>query len=83
MNKLLVLVYVPILEKEYDVYIPVNKKIGTIKDAIINCILEDNYKEIGKFNNLKLYDKDTTVLYDNNVFVKESGIINGSKLILM
>lgn len=81
MNKILVIVYVPILETKYDIYIPINKKIGTIKNSIIDSIEELNYdKNIRK---LKLYDKDSSMLYNNNIFVKESGIVNGTKLILM
>ena len=37
-NKLLVIVYVPLIEKELDVYIPIVKKVGTVK----NLIIKDN-----------------------------------------
>jgi len=83
MKKILVLVYVPLLEMQYDIYIPINKKIGTVKNTIINSISELNYDNIENFSNLKLYDKDSSMLYDNDIFVKESGIVNGSKLLLM
>jgi len=83
MNKILVLVYIPLLEKEYDIYIPINKKIGTIKKTIINTIIESSDGNINNFDNLKLYDKDSTILYDNDTIVKETTIRNGSKLILM
>lgn len=83
MKKILVLVYIPLLEKKYDIYIPVNKKIGTIKNAIITSLSELTEGEMEKIKKLKIYDKESTMLYDNNLFVKESGIINGSKLLLM
>ena len=83
MNKILVLVYIPLLEKEYDIYIPINKKVGTIKKTIINTIIESSDGNINNFDNLKLYDKDSTILYDNDTIVKETTIRNGSKLILM
>lgn len=83
MNKILVLVYVPLIDKEYDVFIPSNQKIGIVKKYLISSIMElsniDNY-----FNeNFKLYDKNLSICYDNNIYVKNSGIINGAKLVLM
>lgn len=35
MNKYLVTVIIPIVELEYDIYIPNNKKIGTIKKFVL------------------------------------------------
>ena len=29
-NKILVIVYVPLIEKEFDIYIPIVKKVGTV-----------------------------------------------------
>ena len=83
MNKILILVYIPLLEQEYDVYIPVNKKIGTIKKTIIKTIIELSDGNIKNAENLKLYDKDGSNIFDNNVIVKNSGLKNGSKVILM
>ena len=37
-NKYLINVIVPIIELEFDVYIPNNKKVGTIKTHILNAI---------------------------------------------
>ena len=37
-NKILVIVYVPMIEKEFDIYIPTVKKIGTIKNLIIKIV---------------------------------------------
>ncbi len=82
-NKVLVLVYIPSLEEEYDIYIPINKKIGTIKKYIIQSVVELSDGNISIDNKLKLYDKQTTAIYDNNVLVKDSGIKNGSKLLLI
>ena len=39
MNKLLIIVHVPLLSEKYEVYIPINKKMGTIKQLM-------NYQEI-------------------------------------
>ena len=38
MNKILVTVYVPLLDDKFDLFIPINKKVGTIKQVLINSI---------------------------------------------
>ncbi len=83
MNKILVLVYIPEIEQEYDVYIPINKKIGTIKKYLISSIEEFNDGNVSNIENLKLYDKESSMKYNNDTLVKDSGIKNGTKLILM
>ena len=45
-NKILLEVYIPSIEKEYDIFVPVNKKIGTIKKMIetgITDLTDDVY----------------------------------------
>lgn len=83
MNKVLVLVYVPLLEKQYDILIPINRKIGTIKRILANTIVELSDGNFQMNQNFKLYDKETGKKYDNDVYVKNSGIVNGTKLILL
>ena len=81
-NKVLIIVYVPLLEKEYDFYIPTVKKVGTVKNLIMK-IVEENTD--GSFINdgcKHLYDKVTGNKLDDNEFVKHSNIKNGTKLLL-
>lgn len=83
MNKVLVLIYVPLLDEQYDCLIPINQKIGVIKNHLIKSINEmmgdGNYIN----ENAKLYSKDTSDNYDADIYVKDSGIKNGAKLVLM
>ncbi len=81
-NKVLVIVTVPLIEEEYNLYIPVTKKIGTIKNLIIKIVeenSENNFKDDGCKN---LYDKVTGEKIDEQQFVKYSTIKNGTRLIL-
>ena len=81
-SKILVLVYVPMLEKVFDIYIPVIKKVGVVKSLIIKIIEENtdgNFVNDGcKF----LYDKLSGQKLSDDQFVKNCGIQNGTKLIL-
>ena len=51
MNKILINLYIPALDESYDIFIPVNKKVGTIKNIIVGSVknlLNDTYKLVGK-----------------------------------
>ncbi len=81
-NKILIIVYVPLLEKEYSIYIPTIKKVGVIKRLIIE-IIEEESEGIFKNDGTKhLYDKFTGEKIADNQFVRNSTIKNGTKLIL-
>ena len=80
-NKILVMVYVPMIEEEYDVYIPTIKKVGTIKNLIIKMIEENNDAFVDDGCKY-LYDKMTGEKIDEQQFIKYSVIKNGSKLVL-
>ena len=84
MNKYLITVMVPELEVEFDLYIPNNKKIGTIKGTILKAILELTNGTFNKsINSVRLIDREFGVEYDNNIIVKDSKIRNGTKLVLI
>ena len=39
-NKILIEIYLPTFEKRYDVFIPINKRVGTIKQLIEKLLIE-------------------------------------------
>lgn len=77
-NKMLVVVYSPLIDEEYDIFIPINKKVGTVKKIIIDSI---NYYDDSTSH--VLINKEDNKVIDENVYVKESGIKNGARLILI
>lgn len=82
-NKILIELYIPLIEKNYDLYIPINKTIGTIK-KLIEEGLEDLTDEAYKSKeNTNLYSKETGKIYDVNQTVRETDLKNGSKVILI
>lgn len=84
MNKYLVTVIVPIVELEYDIYIPNNKKIGTIKKIILESLNElSNNSFSKKTDEVRMIDRDSGNEFDNNMYVKDSGIKNGAKIIII
>lgn len=82
MNKLLISVEVPSIEQNFDLFIPINKKMGTIKQYITKSIRELSVGVL-KDKNYLFFDIDTGVKYGNNVYVKDSGIKNGTRIIMV
>ena len=84
MNKYLVSVIVPKLELEFDIYIPNNKKVGTIKENILKIIKDLSNESFNMdIKDIRMLDRDYRVEYDNNIFIQDSKIRNGSKLIII
>lgn len=84
MNKFLITVIIPTIEKEYDVYIPNNKKMGTIKKYLLKAIFELSSNNFSKNSEeVRMIDRNTGIEYDNNMYVKDTEIKNGSKIIIM
>ena len=84
MNKYLITIIVPFVELEFDMYIPNNKKIGTIKKLILESLKELSNNSYNKqINEVRMIDRDTGVEFDNNIYVKDAEIKNGSKIIII
>ena len=83
MDKVLVKVYVPMLEKIYDVWIPSHKRIYNVIDLLIKAVneLNDNCYIPDKLP--MLYDKLTAEVYDINLSIKDSTIRSGTELVLL
>lgn len=82
-NKLLVKLIVPQVDEIFDVYIPINKKIGKII-SLLNKSVSDftNGTYVGSEKTL-LYDRETGEKYDINILVINTNIRNGSSIILI
>lgn len=80
-DKILVLVYVPLLEKELDIYIPLVKRVGVVKNLIIKIVEENSEGTFVNDGCKFLYDKLTGEKLDERQYVVNS-IKNGSKLVL-
>ena len=82
-NKILIELEIPLIEKTYVLYIPINKKIGTIKLLIEESLVEltDNAYSIKPESNF--YSKETGQMYDVNKTVRDTDLKNGSRIILI
>ncbi len=82
-NKILVELEIPIIERNFDLNIPVNKKVGTVKRLIEEELVEltEHAYVISEATNF--YSKDTGDIYDVNKTVRDTDLKNGSRIILI
>ncbi len=83
MDKVLVKVYVPMIEKIYDIFIPSHKRIYNVVFLLIKAINELNDGTYRPVKIPMLYDKITGEIYDVNLSIKESTIRSGTELVLL
>ena len=81
-NKILIQLYIPLIEEEYDVFIPINKRVGTIKQLLEKSISEQSNGYIIT-EDTNLYSKDTGIVYDAQLLVKDTDLKNGSRVVLL
>ncbi len=83
MNKILVKLYVPMIEEQYDVWIPINKKVYKVIKLLTKAVDEFSGGYYKPANTPMLYEKLTAREYDINLTIKENNIKNGAEIILM
>ena len=81
-EKVLISLEIPLLELEYDLLIPENKKVGNIKKEIIKTINEIYPMLISEDQNFSLYEKTNGTVLLNDKYAKNY-IKNGSHIILI
>ena len=82
-NKILIRLYIPLIEEEYDIFIPINKRVGTIKQLLEKCISEQNDNGYVLAEDTNLYSKETGEVYDVQLLVKDTDLKNGSRVVLL
>lgn len=82
-NKVLVILYVPMLEKEYNCFIPVSKKVQNVINLLVKAVYEMNDNNFDIEINHTLYSKDTGKEINRNIRVKDTSIRNATELILI
>ncbi len=83
MNKIIIKLFVPKIDREYDVFIPTNKRISSVIALLVKAINELSNGSFSPSQMPMLYNKITAQSYDINMTIKESDIRNGSELILI
>ena len=82
-NKVLVELVVPTIESSFDVYLPINKRIGNIITLLNKTVSEFSEGCYEGNEKTSLYNRDTSEKYDVNTLLYNTDIRNGTTLILL
>lgn len=83
MDKILVNIFVPIINSSYDMFIPVSLKVYTVLELIKKSVAEmSDGRFIANENNVFCFRGDGSII-DINLSVLETEIKNGSRLMLI
>lgn len=82
-NKLLVELIVPEIDEKYNLYIPINKKVGNVIGLLIRAVKDMSNGLYEGTTKTALYDSITGEKYAFNVLIRETNIRNGATLILI
>ena len=82
-NKVLIKLIVPEIDEDYDIYIPVNKKIGSIILLINKAVSEISNGQYLLNDEYSLFNRETGEKYDPKLVIRDTNIKNGTNLILI
>ena len=83
MNKININIFIPGLDKDFDLELPINLEMTKAiekKKKAINEMTEGAYVVS---ENMKLYEKSTGKLINTNNIVKYSGLTNGCSILML
>ena len=83
MNKVLVKLLVPTLGEEYEIWLPLNKRIINVIKLLIKSVSELSDGEYAPTKLPILYDRKSGMPFDVNAIVNDTTIRNGSEVILI
>ncbi len=81
-NKVLVSLSVPEIDKKYDLWLPINRKVGNIINLLNKTINELTDGELPISNCNILYNIETKEKYQPDILLANTNIRNGTELLL-
>ena len=82
-NKILIHLLVPEIDESYDIFIPINVRIGTVIKLLNKALGELTNGVYQEKSTRKLYSIIDSTAYQVNLLVRETNIRNGVTVILM
>ena len=82
-NKILIKLIIPEIGKKFDIFVPINRKVGNII-ILFNKLFSDEINNVIPLNNFtELYDGDTGEKLEIDTILYNTKIRNNSRLILL
>ena len=82
-NKILIRLVVPEVDECYDIFIPINVRVGTVINLINKMLMEFTNGEFEQNNKRQLYNVDNSLAYDINDLIRNTNIKNASNVIFL
>lgn len=82
-NKILIELIVPDIDEKYNLYIPINKRVGNVI-VLLNKAIKELTNGIYEGNDKTgIYNRTTGKRYNINALIRETDIRNGTSIILI
>lgn len=82
-NKVLVHLLIPEIDQEYDIFIPINIRIGTVIELLNKSLVELTNGIYQLRDNRNLYNLENSGVYQINDLVRNTNIRNGVSVVFM
>ena len=82
-NKILVNLSVPSIERSFDIFIPTNKKIGTVKSLREDALIRISDNVYIKRDDTNIYNRTTGNVYNVNTTIRDTDLKNESRIMIM
>ncbi len=82
-NKILIELEIPLIEKKYDLFIPINKKVGTIKSLIEDALIELTDNAYVPKEDYNFYSKETGEVYNVHKTIRDTDVKKGSRILVI
>lgn len=82
-NKYLVELYVPSISKIYNIFLPVNRRVGNVVCLINKALFELTNGEYKGTNRSCLYDRESGTRLEPNALIRDTSVKNGSGVVIM
>ena len=81
--KVMIKLYVPEIEQEFDMYIPVNKSVGQVLTLLVKAVNSESFDIFPIKNNIRLINKRTSQVYEHTLVIRQTDIKNGTELVII
>ena len=82
-NKVLVKVYVPSIDEEYEIYIPTNESVKKVLELIVKSVYELSDSNLDTEKPHYIFDPETSGIYTEELIIRDTNIKNDKKIILV
>lgn len=81
--KVLINLFVPEIENNYEMYVPINKTIDVVSSSMIQLINDLTGGAYPVTSAAHIYNRHTGALYPGNALIRDTDIRNGTELVMI